>query len=78
MPGLLQARRPVVKGFFAPDETLVTDSKQLYIALGILGATVMPHNLYLHSSVVQTRHVEDTAEAKRCAVRGVYGDVGGV
>ena len=37
----------------------------LYIAIGILGATVMPHNLYLHSSIVQTRKYSDTAEGKR-------------
>ena len=36
----------------------------LYIAIGILGATVMPHNLYLHSSIVQTRKYLDTREGK--------------
>jgi manganese transport protein len=41
----------------------------LYIAVGILGATVMPHNLYLHSSIIQTRRYGDTAENKREAVR---------
>ena len=41
----------------------------LYIAVGILGATVMPHNLYLHSSIVQTRKYADTAESKREAIR---------
>ena len=41
----------------------------LYIAMGILGATVMPHNLYLHSSLVQTRAVEHSIEGKRSAVR---------
>ena len=41
----------------------------LYIAIGILGATVMPHNLYLHSSLVQTRNFERTAEGKREAIR---------
>ena len=41
----------------------------LYIAIGILGATVMPHNLYLHSSIVQTRKYGDTAESKREAIR---------
>ena len=41
----------------------------LYIAVGILGATVMPHNLYLHSSIIQTRRYRDTAESKREAVR---------
>jgi manganese transport protein len=41
----------------------------LYIALGILGATVMPHNLYLHSAIVQTRSYEDTSEGKRSAIK---------
>ena len=41
----------------------------LYIAIGILGATVMPHNLYLHSSIVQTRKYLDTHESKREAIR---------
>jgi manganese transport protein len=41
----------------------------LYIAIGILGATVMPHNLYLHSSIVQTRRYEETPAGKREAIR---------
>src|SRR5436190_16313589 len=41
----------------------------LYIAIGILGATVMPHNLYLHSSVVQTRKYEQNSEGKAEAIR---------
>jgi manganese transport protein len=41
----------------------------LYIAIGILGATVMPHNLYLHSSIVQTRKYTDSFESKREAMR---------
>jgi manganese transport protein len=45
------------------------DSRSLYVAIGILGATVMPHNLYLHSALVQTRAVEASAEAKRVACR---------
>jgi manganese transport protein len=45
------------------------DSKSLYIAIGIIGATVMPHNLYLHSALVQTRRIADTAEAKQQACR---------
>ncbi|MCF3933086.1 Nramp family divalent metal transporter [Acuticoccus sp. M5D2P5] len=44
----------VVRGF-APSTDIVTDPGMLYLALGILGATVMPHNLYLHSGIVQTR-----------------------
>jgi manganese transport protein len=41
----------------------------LYIAVGILGATVMPHNLYLHSSIIQTRKYGDSASSRRQAVR---------
>ena len=43
--------------------------ESLYVAIGILGATVMPHNLYLHSALVQTRHIGQSAEAKRTACR---------
>jgi manganese transport protein len=46
----------------------------LYIAIGILGATVMPHNLYLHSSIVQTRKYEETASGKREATRFAFID----
>jgi len=45
---------PILKGFL-PHPSIVTDPGQLFVAVGILGATVMPHNLYLHSSIVQTR-----------------------
>ena len=44
----------VIRGF-APTTEIVTNPEMLYLALGILGATVMPHNLYLHSGIVQTR-----------------------
>ncbi len=44
-------------------------SEALYVAIGILGATVMPHNLYLHSALVQTRRVPQTPEGKRLATR---------
>lgn len=43
--------------------------ESLYVAIGILGATVMPHNLYLHSALVQTRSVEQTTEGKRAACK---------
>jgi manganese transport protein len=43
--------------------------QSLYVAIGILGATVMPHNLYLHSALVQTRHISRTETAKRRACR---------
>jgi len=54
---------------FLPRTEIVTDPGMLYIAIGILGATVMPHNLYLHSSIVQTRKYLDNDESRRDAVR---------
>jgi manganese transport protein len=54
---------------FLPTFQIVKDRQMLYLAIGILGATVMPHNLYLHSSIVQTRAFNLTAEGKREAVR---------
>src|SRR5712691_1251825 len=45
---------------FAPSPHIVTNQAMLYIGIGIIGATVMPHNLYLHSSIVQTRKFEQT------------------
>ncbi|WP_027094020.1 Nramp family divalent metal transporter [Cohnella thermotolerans] len=58
----------MLKGFI-PTSSIVTDSSKLYIAIGILGATVMPHNLYLHSSIVQTRQFEQTPLGKRQAIK---------
>ncbi len=52
-----------------PSPQIVTDPTMLYVAIGILGATVMPHNLYLHSSIVQTRAFERSERGKREAVR---------
>ena len=52
-----------------PTGRIVTDPLMLYVAIGILGATVMPHNLYLHSSIVQTRHFGDDVASKREAIR---------
>ena len=63
----------VARGFI-PTTELFTNREQLYIAIGILGATVMPHNLYLHSSIVQTRRYEETAVGKREAVRYAFLD----
>jgi manganese transport protein len=60
--------RAIIVGF-APSTEIVTNPEMLYLAMGILGATVMPHNLYLHSSIVQTRVVADTLPAKREAIR---------
>src|SRR6059036_3940538 len=59
---------------FLPRSSILADRDQLYIAIAILGATVMPHNLYLHSSVVQTRRYEETPAGKRMAVRYAYLD----
>jgi len=58
----------VIKGF-APTTEIVTNPQMLYIALGILGATVMPHNLYLHSGLVQTRAYGTSIEEKRSALK---------
>ncbi|MBD8065694.1 Nramp family divalent metal transporter [Devosia sp. PTR5] len=58
----------VVRGF-APTTDIVTNPDMLYLALGILGATVMPHNLYLHSGIMQTRNFGDTLPERREAMR---------
>ena len=58
----------IVRGM-VPTSEIVTNPAMLYLAIGILGATVMPHNLYLHSSVVQTRAFERTERGKREAVK---------
>jgi manganese transport protein len=59
----------IVQGFFVPSPQIFRDRSMLYIAIGILGATVMPHNLYLHSAIVQTRDFDRTHEGKREAIR---------
>src|SRR3954471_18418788 len=68
----LIASRPdmlgIAKGFI-PSPQIITDPGMLYIAIGILGATVMPHNLYLHSSIVQTRRYEVSVSGKREAIK---------
>ena len=64
---------PLLKGFI-PTPQVVANPQMLYLAMGILGATVMPHNLYLHSSIVQTRRYEANAEGKREAVRYAFLD----
>jgi manganese transport protein len=58
----------VIRGF-APTTEIVTNPEMLYLALGILGATVMPHNLYLHSGIVQTRAIGETLAEKREALK---------
>ena len=59
--------RAVIVGF-APTTKIVTNPEMLYLALGILGATVMPHNLYLHSGVVQTRRFGESVDDRREAI----------
>ena len=59
---------PVLRNLFIPSPSIVTNPDMLYIAIGILGATVMPHNLYLHSSIVQSRNYERTPKGKREAI----------
>jgi manganese transport protein len=54
---------------FVPGPRIVVNQEMLYVSIGILGATVMPHNLYLHSSIVQTRKFEQTPEGKREAIK---------
>ncbi len=64
--------RPDVGGIlmgFVPNHRIVQDLSMLYIAVGILGATVMPHNLYLHSAIVQTRAWQPTPEKKWEAIK---------
>jgi manganese transport protein len=63
----------VMRGFI-PKAEVFRNPSMLYIAVGILGATVMPHNLYLHSSIVQTRQYEETPLGKREAVRFAFID----
>jgi manganese transport protein len=58
----------VILGFI-PNPQIVVDPAMLYIAIGILGATVMPHNLYLHSSIVQTRKYTRTTAGKGMAIK---------
>ena len=59
---------PILKGL-VPQKEVITNPSMLYIAIGILGATVMPHNLYLHSSIVQTRNYARTTEGKKEAIK---------
>lgn len=59
---------------FAPHWGLVRDPAMLYIALSILGATVMPHNLYLHSAIIQTRRFGSTIREVRDSIRLAYAD----
>src|SRR2546422_4703836 len=65
---------PAVAAGLVPRAAILRNPDQLYIAIGILGATVMPHNLYLHSSIVQTRRYEETIEGRRGAGRHPFHD----
>jgi manganese transport protein len=58
----------VIRGF-APTTNIVTNPDMLYLAIGIIGATVMPHNLFLHSGVVQTRRYGESVDEKREAIK---------
>lgn len=58
-----------ILGGLVPQKEIITNPSMLYIAIGILGATVMPHNLYLHSSIVQTRRYKRTEEGKKEAIK---------
>src|SRR3954452_12243823 len=60
--------RAVIVGF-APTVEIVKNPDMLYLAIGIIGATVMPHNLFLHSGVVQTRRYGDGVEERREAIK---------
>jgi manganese transport protein len=59
---------PILHGFL-PSPTIISDPEKLFIAIGIIGATVMPHNLYLHSSIVQTRRYPLDVVGKKEAIR---------
>ena len=70
--GQFMLARPDVAAIFGglrPTSELLTNPDMLYLAIGIIGATVMPHNLYLHSGIVQTRAVGDSIAEKREAIR---------
>ena len=58
----------IAVNLFVPSREILANGDMLYIAIGILGATVMPHNLYLHSSIVQTRDYPRTQKGKREAI----------
>ena len=59
---------PILSGLI-PRQQVIINPSMLYIAIGILGATVMPHNLYLHSSIVQTRNYERNETGKKMAIK---------
>ena len=59
---------PALRNLLVPSSSIITNPIMLYIAIGMLGATVMPHNLYLHSSIVQSRQYKRTPEGRREAI----------
>ena len=66
---MAQPDMPALAVGLIPRTEILRNPEMLYISIGILGATVMPHNLYLHSSIVQTRRYGDSYEAKKEAIR---------
>jgi manganese transport protein len=72
---LAQPQWAQVAAGFIPTHHAIIDPKMLYVAIGIIGATVMPHNLYLHSSTVQTRRFDLTDSGKRGALRFATVDI---
>jgi len=71
---LLQPNWSSVAAGFLPEPASLRDGQQLYLAAGILGATVMPHNLYLHSSLVQSRRWPEHPRARHWALRFATAD----
>jgi manganese transport protein len=59
---------PALRNLLVPSSSIITNPIMLYIAIGMLGATVMPHNLYLHSSIVQSRQYKRTPAGRREAI----------
>lgn len=66
---LIKPYWPDVLSGFTPSLSAISDAAPLYLAIGILGATVMPHNLYLHTSIVQTRLIGKDLASKQDAVK---------
>ncbi len=74
---IIAAAPPVgalLHGLLVPSPDIVAKPAMLYVAIGIIGATVMPHNLYLHSSIVQTRAYERNDEGRRDAIKWATAD----
>jgi manganese transport protein len=72
--GLTAPSVRAVLGGLIPSPEIVTNPAMLYVAIGIIGATVMPHNLYLHSAIVQTRAYPRTEPGRRSAIRWAVAD----